>query len=116
MANGQAQPPAEGPAEAGRLQRMLGEWSQFEQRLMVRCTLPQLQQFRLMLGSPFNNQTQCTRWKVSPNDYQRANINDGLVLSILRVEVRRRMVTKIHLDDNAQETANFRHPEPTHAA
>ena len=46
-------------------------------------------------------------------DRRRIDTNHGAVAAVSRVEVRRRVVVEIHLDDNAVEPADFRQrPEP----
>ncbi len=60
-----------------------------------------------MLECPLHNQPQHTRRKLSSNDNKRMNINQGFVLTILGVKMRREMIFKVHLDNDAEESADL---------
>lgn len=83
-----------------------GDFSRCLQRLSFMKSTPQ---FTLVECRPFDDKATRPRWKFSFYECQGFYIDDGFVASINGVEVGRRMVTEIHLNDDAVEAAQFRH-------
>ena len=70
---------------------------------------PVSQQFRLMERAPFLHQPQCA---CTQGAFQYRTIVDakgGLIATVFRVEMRRRMIVLVHRDDDAEEPANLGH-------
>lgn len=61
----------------------------FIQRLMLDCPFPQNKQFGLMLGCSLHNKPQHARRETASNDNKRMNIDQGFVLTVLYVNMRR---------------------------
>ena len=82
-------------------------------RLSPSRACPGVLQFLLMQRGPLQNHA-LGAWRKTPmQDRWRIDTNHGTVAAVSRVEVCRRVVVKIHLDDNAVEPADFRQrPEP----
>jgi hypothetical protein len=70
-------------------------------------TRPVFQQFRLMENAPFVDQSQRASTQIAFQDRTIVYPNRGLLATILRVEMRRRMIVVVHGDDDAKESAYF---------
>jgi hypothetical protein len=68
----------------------------------VRRPLPKVQQFLTVLQSPLNGHPQDTGRKITAKSGQSINVNYRPIFPVLRVEVRWRMIVKIHLDFTAK--------------
>jgi len=63
----------------------------------------------LMKCCPLNHESHHARRQAPGEDGQVADIDQGKVTAVLRMEVRRIVIVEEHLDDNAEEPADFRH-------
>lgn len=66
-------------------------------------------QFRLMQRCPFNDETQCAWRKGTREDREPIDVNQDFVFAIKRMEMRRIVIVKKHLDDNSEEPGYLRH-------
>jgi hypothetical protein len=71
--------------------------------------LPIRQEFNLMLGNPLDHESECPRFNAPFQHLQCANVDYHLLPAILRMEVRRVEFMKEHGNNNAIESAYFRH-------
>src|SRR3989338_7880070 len=62
-----------------------------------------------MQRRPFDDQAHRSRWEVAGQHGLRVDGNTRLELGVLRVKMGRRMVAKVHLDDDAVEPTELRH-------
>lgn len=64
-------------------------------------------------STPIHYQTQCPRRKTARYYGHSVDLDQSLVFSVLRMEVRRRVIVVLHLDPHAIEAAEFRHEPGT---
>lgn len=62
-----------------------------------------------MQGRPFNDEPSRPSWKLAIDERERIDVNDSGHATLERMEMRRRMIAVIHLDDDAVEPGQFRH-------
>jgi hypothetical protein len=91
----------------GLLQRI-----DLDKRLLPLRPFPVAEQFILVLRCPFDHETKCPWREVACEDSKGYYINQHLILSIKRMEMRRIVVIEKHLDDDPIKSGNFRHTPP----
>jgi hypothetical protein len=81
----------------------------FFQRFQLNRCAPQFSQFVPVLIGPKLNQSQSGGRNIAVDDSTRFDFYERFVLAVDRVEMRRRMIARIHSNDDALETADLRH-------
>src|SRR5262245_58977120 len=72
--------------------------------------VPQTGQLLLVQLGLFDDQPHGARWQVDRQERQTVDCESRLVLGVFGMKVRRCMIGKVHLDDDAVEAADLRHP------
>lgn len=80
------------------------------ERFRPACPLPLLREFLLVKGRPFRHETHRARRQPSRDNCKAVYRDPCLEFCVLGMEVRRRVIGEIHLDRDAVETADLRHP------
>jgi len=76
------------------------------------CPLPIVKQFILVLRCPFDDKSKRSWRQVAREDSKGVYVNQHLILSIKRMEVRRIVIIEKHLDDDPIKSGNLRHTPP----
>lgn len=95
------------------LQTSSGERFDLVQPLEVAGLPPQPHEFLLVKGCPLGYQTERPPWKATRDQGQSIDLDPGLLSPVLSVEMRGIVVVEIHSDDDAVESADFRHQLPS---
>src|SRR5687767_1106053 len=83
--------------------------------LQTLCPLPVRHQFPLVEPNPFHNESLDAPRQPASDDGDRVESDDGLVLSVRRMEMRWRVVRVEHPDRDPMELGDGRHPSsPMH--
>jgi len=70
---------------------------------------PIFEQFRLVQLCPIENEIHRPPWQLAFRHFQRANVDDRLVVAVFSVKVRWRVFIPEHLDDDSEELADSCH-------
>ena len=85
------------------------QWFDLAQGLSCQDPRPVFREFRLMKSSPLLDQPECARAQIAFQYRTVVDANRRLFVSVLRVEMRWRMVVLVHGDDNAEKSADLWH-------
>src|SRR5213593_1912432 len=87
----------------------LRQWVETVQWLVPAGLLPQHPKLGLMQRCPFGYESHGPCWQLARDDTQAVNGDPGFRVCVLSVEMRRRVIREVHLDDDPVEPAYLRH-------
>src|SRR5260370_157487 len=79
------------------------------QRLRTASQRPSLEQFVLVQVDPLYNQTVCSPRQLTPDYFCSQNVYHGFVFTVYGVEMRGRMISPEHHDDDPIKSTKLRH-------
>jgi len=82
---------------------MLAKRLNAPQLLASRCQLPIYEELLLVLGRPFDRQTQRARWKLPIQDLQALNRDLDLEFAVDSMKMWWVMILEVHADDDPEE-------------
>ncbi len=93
------------------LSTLLSLWERFyfEARFLTLNFFPNFEQLILMKCTPLFHHSHGSVWQTSRKNSEIRYVIENFMLAILGMKVRRRMVVKVHSDDDSVKPRNLRH-------
>src|SRR5215469_5148829 len=88
---------------------ILRQWIDLDQCFEAHCSLPVVAELVLVQAGPRSNECQCSPRQASPDHPQRLQLDACLVLTLLSMEVGRRVIRAVEPDRDPVEGAYARH-------